>query len=299
MATTVEEITNAVLKPRRTSAKSWLNDRIARSQDGPFIDIVDLTPDLAKEILAKNDNNRRVSADTVAKYARDIANGDWEFNGQTLVLAVDGCMNDGQHRCLAVIQANKSIKTAIAFGMPRESRMTLDQGKARRVSDYLDMGGFSDTSALACGAGFLWQFEKYGSVTSNRADNHRPTKQQILAQIQSRPDLIDDIKSISRYKHSNVGSRGMLAFCRCVFAQLTSADDADAFFEKLLKGIDLGDGDPILYARNRLMAAKATGSLKASAKVELIIRAWNAHRRGVKIRTLPILGGETLPEIEK
>lgn len=277
------------------SAKSWLADRIARSKDGPIVDVVDLTVDLARELLRNNDGNRRVSESMVEKYTRDIVAGHWSFNGQTIVVSRDGPMNDGQHRCFAVIAANKSIKTAIAFGMDRPSRLTLDQGRARRMSDYLDMLGYHDTTNLACAAQYVWQYENHGVISPKMGS--RATKKEVMEIVDTRPAIIDAMKAISTKKCGTLGNRGLFVFCRYIFAMKSRPDDADIFMEKLLGGASLEDGDPILYVRNRLIAGHRSGTIRAQAKAELIVRAWNASRRGDKVKTLPV-HGDVLPKIE-
>ena len=67
-----------------------------------------ITPELAREYLKKNtDNYRKLARGTVRNYAEDIKNGRWELNGETIVFAESGVLQDGQHRLAAIIQANK------------------------------------------------------------------------------------------------------------------------------------------------------------------------------------------------
>ena len=86
--------------------------------------VIDLTPKLAKELLLCNFDNRPISIKRVESFAADIRDGRWEFNGETIIVADTGEMNDGQHRCHAVIMADKSIPTLLVKGVSRASRFT-------------------------------------------------------------------------------------------------------------------------------------------------------------------------------
>ena len=70
-----------------------------------------------------------------------------------------------------------------------------------------------------------------------------------------------------------------------------------AWYAALLVMVLLARGISVdALARNRLMAER--GRLKTNEKAELIIRAWNASRRGDKVASLPIKGG-ALPTVER
>ena len=100
-----------------------------------------------------------------------------------------------------------------------------------------------------------------------------------------------------------IGGRTVLAFARFAFSERAARGDADFFIARLWDGANLGERDPILYARNRLIQSRSSGlkhgtGMKIGAKAELLFRAWNAHRLGEKPKTLQILN-EKLPPLER
>lgn len=115
---------------------------------------VHLTPQMAKEILEKNyENNRKINWSHVAKLSSDIKNDNWnadvsQFNG-AICIAVDGTLVDGQHRCQAVVVANRPIDTWIQYDVPKDAYQFLDNGLARRTSDYLNVRNATGVSAFA------------------------------------------------------------------------------------------------------------------------------------------------------
>ena len=277
------------------NASLWLDDQIARSQSGVITQVVELTPALARVLLARNPDNRKVSATTIEKYARDMANGGWSFNGEPIIISREGLLNDGQHRCEAVLLADETIQAILVIGTDRSTRLTVDQGKIRQAGDYLGMNGHVDSVALAAAAKYIWQHQAYGRLSHQVQMS--PTKGEVLNLVETTPTIAESLKRIQSKGSDAVGGRSMLAFCHWTFTRVSgSRTDADVFMESLLVGSNLGIRSPILYARNRLMAER--GRLKPNEKAELIIRAWNATRRGDKVASLPIKGG-ALPVVER
>jgi len=276
------------------AAAAWLSAHLAEGLSGVVTVTGKLTPSLARLLLARNPDNRRLSADAVEKYARDIANGNWRFNGEPVVISKDGLLNDGQHRCESVVLANEPISVVFVFGVDRDSRFTLDQGQMRKASDYLGMHGHTDAVALSAAATMLWQYRSHGRLSPQSV--FRPTKGEVLAIVSQTPSLSVSLKVVDRKGCNLVGGRAMLAFCHCVFSERSGEAAATAFVDSLITGASLSSRDPILYARNRLSDMR--GRLHTNEKSELIFRAWNAHRRHEQPKTLAILNG-ALPAVER
>lgn len=275
-------------------ATDWLSSQTRKAQVGGVHAVVaELTPAVASVLLTLNQANRKVSKVSVAKYARDIANGNWSLNGQTVVVSDDGSLNDGQHRCLAVIDAEQSVPVVFVFGAERESRFTLDQGKGRMAGDFLGMNGYTDPLALSAAAKYIWQHRELGRLSTQSM--HSPTKTEIQALVEQHPDIANSLAAIPRKGCDSVGGRSLLAFCHWVFSRSADTVSADAFMRALVEGVNLGPRNPILYARNRLMAER--GRMQPNERAELIFRAWNCHRRGETPRTLPVLNN-ALPVLE-
>lgn len=285
--------------PRRGSPERnwslWLDDQIARAQREVTTQVVTLEPSLARVLLARNPNNRKMSDATVTKYARDMANGTWAFNGEPVIVSKTGELNDGQHRCEAVLAADKAIQVIFVVGTERDTRLTVDQGKTRVAGDYLGMSGHHDSLALAAMAKYVWQHREHGKLSQQGINS--PTKTEVLMLVENTPGLEQSLSAISKKGSDSVGGRSILAFCHWTFAE-RSKDSvaANEFMDSLIVGSNLTSNSPILYSRNRLMAMR--GRLRPNEKAELIFRAWNAHRRGETPRTMPILGGG-LPAVER
>lgn len=272
----------------------WLDEQIKRAQTRVISEVVDLTPGLARVLLARNPDNRKVSAVFVEEYARDIENGNWRFNGEPIVISKDGFLNDGQHRCEAVITAKKPIEVLIVVGPDRDSRLTVDQGKTRSSGDYLGMRGYTETNVLASVAGYIWQYRNY-NVLSHRK-TYRPTRSEIISTVKAVAGIEASMDAVARRGVGLVGGQSIIAFCHFVIAEMVGYAAAKEFTDALIDGTNLAAKDPILYVRTRLMSMR--GHLRANEKAELIFKAWNAHRRGKRVTNMQISNG-FLPAVER
>jgi hypothetical protein len=91
--------------------------------------------EFARFLLDKtiNTNNRKRSETGVGNYRKDVLDGNWQHNGQTVVIAATGHLNDGQRR-LAGIPRGDYIVTEMCVGVPRETRHSLDTASGGRLA---------------------------------------------------------------------------------------------------------------------------------------------------------------------
>lgn len=85
-----------------------------------------LTPAMANQLLELNNINRPISDGHVQRIAKQISDGKWKFNGDTIKIAATGDVLDGQHRCWAVIEAKQAVDTIIVTGIERDAFSTID-----------------------------------------------------------------------------------------------------------------------------------------------------------------------------
>lgn len=101
---------------------------------------VDVTPELAKVIIDHgNYENRKIRPLVVKKYAKAMLDGDWRYSPETISIADNGRLLNGQHRLLAVIESGVTCKFLFATGFDEEVFKVLDRGTARSAADALKM----------------------------------------------------------------------------------------------------------------------------------------------------------------
>lgn len=280
-----------VIQTKPANGKTWMQSLNAEERwvrkyvqlanaTGVFTITAELTPELAQVLLGKNPDNRKVSKAIVNKYARDIVTGRWEHNGEPIIISDTGELNDGQQRCIAVIETGISITTQMTFGPKRETRRTLDIGKKRKIGEQLGMAKLANGNNLAHAVSIILMMEKYGKISSSQ--EFRPTPAEVMDWIDQHHEIHECVTEMMKGGSSLKLSRGLLAAMRYTFNRI-SKEDSDRFFQKLISGANLDVNDPVFRLRKRIIE-----NLMSSAKLPpheiaaLMIKAWNYFRKDKK-----------------
>ena len=113
-----------------------------------------VTPELAGQMMSKNERNRKIRTGAVGRIDEDIRNGNWVLNGESIKLDKDGYVIDGQHRLAAIVLAGIPVETYVAYDVERSAAMTIDTGIRRTESDVIRISKvcdriYSDNSSIA------------------------------------------------------------------------------------------------------------------------------------------------------
>jgi len=109
--------------------------------------VITVTPDMAREWLAKNmKHNRPVMKNTVHGYARQMRNGTWNLTHQGIAFDENGELIDGQHRLSAIVEANIPVKMNVTYNVHRAQGevFTIDMGRKRTFANVIAMSGIDD-----------------------------------------------------------------------------------------------------------------------------------------------------------
>lgn len=269
----------------------WLYEVISETT-APRVEVVTLTPELAKTLLDINPSNRSIRKTKVAQYSADMAAGRWALNGEPIIIATDGHLNDGQHRCLAVIDANTPIDTLIIFGIERDTRLTVDQGGARGASDYLSIEGVPNASLAGAIARMVLGYEAGQGRSLFLAKD--ATSAQIRERVHNDPAIAASatFATVNANYSRNFAAGSIIGFAHYVLARI-DRNDAEIFLSRVCRGDGLRMKDPAHTVREKLIA----GKLPRDRKVKLILQAWNFHRRGMKVASGSLNSEPPLPAL--
>lgn len=244
--------------------------------------VEDITPEIAREYLALNEENRALKKSFVNKLTGAILRGEWIFNGESIKFDASGKLIDGQHRLAAVVAAEETVPMLVVRNAPAGSQDTVDTGTRRTLSDALRIRSEKNNSVLA--AAIAWMHRIQNSKTASvMAGQSYPTIQQGLALLAENPGLRESKSTAYALYHNLRVPQGLGQALHYVLSSL-DAQDADVFFDYLITGVGLEEGDPILTLRRSLtrimqQAARSRGVGQAYMAA-IIIRAWNAYRDG-------------------
>jgi hypothetical protein len=110
-------------------------------QDNFYAEVVDVTPEMAANLLKGNTNNRGLSKARVKTFAKQISQGKWRKTGQGISVATNGRLLDGQTRLHAVVDSGKPATMVISWNCDEDSFAVFDTGRSRSATDVLKIAG--------------------------------------------------------------------------------------------------------------------------------------------------------------
>lgn len=269
---------------------AWLASAIrSRARFSMFVTI---SPELASHLLANNPDNRGINPKTVRQIQNAIEDGRWEANGESIIISSEGLLNDGQSRLKAIAQSGVPVESVIAYGVTRESRYTVDQGRARSAAMMAKMQGISNPEARAAIARLVLAYEASGGKSLAAANRYSANDQFRLAceddDIAVAAAFVDE----NRKHFQQYFSSAVLGACYAIMREI-DAEDAMDYVHQLAFGEQLSTSDPAYMVRERSLAL---GPVRRNQKVEAILRGWVMRRSGSLVSRLRLTGGD-LPKI--
>lgn len=214
---------------------------------------VKLTAADAEELLKRNKHNRSIVETDVLKWAMEMAEGRWRYNGEAIKIAQDGTILDGQHRLLALAMQDEGvvIEVLIVTGLPNETQVTMDQGRKRGAADQLSLSGIDADRSFASAIRLFLLWSEGWMFKDTREVRARMTATRLVDWANEHPDTIMLLRDGSRFR--NIQARaGLVIAVYAMVAQKRGSVLATEFFQHLLDGVGLPAGSPILALRNRL-----------------------------------------------
>ncbi|MEM5516941.1 hypothetical protein WNY37_08260 [Henriciella sp. AS95] len=258
--------------------------RVTRKTECPSgirVEIVDIVPDYAEELLQSNDRNRKIAAAVVNKYVRDMKNNDWALNGQTIKVGASGQLLDGQHRLSASVKSGKAFPAIVVYGLDDEVFGTFDVGNKRSFSHILTDLGETNTALLAGTLRQIWELENELVTTRIAA----PSENELLDTLEKHPDARASVRLGNKLR--KIGPPSQLCALHYWFAK-TNPKKAEHFMDKLVYGDGLHRESPILVLREILKDDKNNlkRRMAISERIALTIKAWNAFVEGRPVKNL-------------
>lgn len=226
------------------------------------VELVLVTPEIAKNYLRFNPKNRVISEKNLLLLSKEMIEGVFLENGESIVFDKNSELKDGQHRLLAIIKSGKSYFIPIVRGVEPESMATYDTGKNRTAGDVLSINGFKYSNQIS---GLITSINMYSLKNSKAANlngnrkEQNLTNQRILAICQENYDWLKDnvinCKEISRKSSPKVLTQGQLSLLAYLLGGENPRNEVYDFL-KYLCGISKTEGTSTSYLFTKLYNAK-------------------------------------------
>lgn len=257
------------------------------------VDVEIIYPEMALNYLENNSAGRRLSPQTVKRYADEMLAGAWRINGEAIKFGEDGSLLDGQHRLRACVRAGIPFATYVVRNVSKAAFDSLDTGKKRSASDLLDIMHVTNAAQVARAARLLFYWEK------NQWNHLYMPQTDIRKLLDRHPGIVDSVAAIiklSKY-HGRIIPTPISAFGHYMFGQV-SAGRRDEFFERLYEGTALSSTSPIYMLRQRFIKASTMRQyLREYPQVVLMVKAWNQFYTGTSTSFLRFSHNSEMPNI--
>lgn len=260
-------------------------------------------PATAQEWLGFNTHNRSARPSMVAAYAEAMIAGDWNTNLDPIAFAgVFGgrgknapVLLNGQHRLLALVQADVTLEFMVAQGVPLSAQADMDAGIRRQLGDQLRLMGKQYATELAAVMRLVYGYEH----DTLRGSMHGVAHSTLLRFLNDHPDLPESVLPAKRVYDAIGGRVSVYGAGHYILSCIDSEgidDDVEDFYAKLQYGEGLPQGDPILAFRNQAISLQNSHNVSRrrmgqANQLALLFKAWNAWRDGVPVGSLSWRGG--------
>ena len=243
-----------------------------------------ITPEIAQKLLDQTDPKlqRPVSRQIVAAYAKDMREGRWAYNHQTIIQDTAGNAINGQHRLHACVKSGKPFMTDMVKGADYDAVMdTVDTGKNRTNKDILGLliSDINHHTQIVGAIRFLVDFAN-GRYADGSSRLSSMTNRDMHEFVDSNTSLVYNMSEIAkRYKKSRVNLDSKIYMGLYQIFNKIDADMAEVFFDQL-EGINTPADSPLQHIRNRFEDARIHRNNKLKQlsyreKLMLMIKAWN------------------------
>jgi hypothetical protein len=236
-------------------------------------------PPFAEAVLAYNTGNRRVNRRKLDILVRQMRSGEFENTGEPIIISAEGVLNNGQHRLLAVVEADAVVDMDVRFGIPRRAFTKTDTGASRTGGDVLTIAGAAHGGQIAPAVRLLILYKR-GLPDSIREF----VSNDEIARAHARWSGIDEV---AQRVHGYNFPKGVRSTPLLATAYLASRSPGktklDAWLHTLATGLDAAKDNPAWQLRERLMRGieapigTREGLLERFA---LMIKSWNLHAAG-------------------
>ena len=252
------------------------------------MELVTVTPDLAKIWLEGNVANRRIKESQIDRLARDMKLARWIVNGDAIKFSENDRLEDGQHRLLACMQSDAPFETWVAHNCPPRTQESLAGAVPRSFTDQLQMRGYHDPHRIAGVTRTAASIEVAGRYDPK---DRRLTSIFDLSDAfhNNQEEILSAVRFTVGHYLADVSDRRppptMIASCLFMFRR-HNAKVGDWFVEHLYSQASVGLREPVYLLRRRFSPRDKLVRLDYRLKWALIIKAYNFTVEGNEIGRL-------------
>ena len=125
----------------------------------------EISPDVAKQYIRTNNQNRPLRKRRVDYYAKLMERGKWKLTHQGIAFDKNGVMIDGNHRMHAVVQSGLTMPFMVTHGIDHDTFDVVDVGYKRTAGNIFAIHGVKNYQEHASG---IPRYMRMATTSSHR-----------------------------------------------------------------------------------------------------------------------------------
>lgn len=248
------------------------------------VEMLNITPEMAAFILKSNTNNRPVRRNNLDSLTRDMIEGRYQFNGDSVRIDKNGVLLDGQHRLMAIVESGKSQKMILVTGLEPETMKTIDSGVKRTTGDRLSLSGYRYGNSIAAVLNIIHGI-------AHGAEKRNLTSTEAFEVLDRHYDIES---SLTATAGCPIVARSCIAAIHYIATYTGHGAFADEFIEVFKSGHHTNPNHPARVARERIIRMKDGGrrSVVRQEQLEILTAAWENMRIGKDVKNIRGRTGE-------
>jgi hypothetical protein len=256
-----------------------------------------ITPEKAAAMLERAKPNRAINEHRAVTIARDMQVGRWGLNGETIIVAPNGRILDGQHRLTACVIADMPFQSFVVYDVPEDMFDTIDSGRTRSASDILRAKGFDATPLAAAASRYTMNYISGINVAA------AIPRLNITRFVENHP-YITTVAKVVDAKCKRLHRTALTAVLFLANTNRSYEQEMLSFLDGLNSGAALEKGDPRLTLRtwyfDEVVRARKGVGISTITAFGATVRAWNAYVSNkplLSLRALDNPSKDTMPII--
>ena len=263
-------------RPLTNPHASWIgpNKLSALVQDFYGTKTLMFDRELAEAALKLNTGNRRVNRRKIDQLVRQMKSGEFENTGEPIIISAEGVINNGQHRLLALVEADVALDIDVRFGIPRKAFSKTDTGTSRSGADVLTIKGVGSGSQVASTVRLLILYRR-GLPESIR---EFVTNDEVAQAFDGWSEIEDVIRRVNRHAFPKAVKSTPLYATAFLASRTSAKGKLDAWLDAVATGLEVSRDNPAYQLRERLMRGIEAPIGTREGQLErfaLIIKSWN------------------------
>ncbi len=184
----MREILSSLQKDEVKSSEAW---------------VVLITPEKAKQLLSMNTRNRDIKPSAQGSITKQMLDGKFVYNGESIIISGTGFVVDGQHRLWGCVHSGVSFTTLLVSNVDESVMATIDTGSKRTAADVIKIvfpETKNATTVAAATQSILTRFDHTNQrLSGNSRENIKYSNEQILAFYAAHRETISTLTQYSTH----------------------------------------------------------------------------------------------------